>query len=365
MRQSIKVLVVGGGPAGAIAAGTLADSGVETILLERNPAFKKPCGGGIPLSAFDELSISPAGIKKEVNRISIISPSGEKLDIGLKFGKLAIVERGDFDRLLRREAERKGATVIHGEFIAITRDRKRRYEVEARVGTERFAIFAEYIVAADGINSSVRRTLGMKPPAALFTMSERLADLHCEACEFWFGSYRAPGFYSWVFPSADGISVGTGNPEARKVRTLLETFKLERGITQQGNKRVYKIPLWQGNLYHWGRILFAGDSAGQVLPLTFEGIYYAMKAGELAAKAVIEGKVRNYRKLWKARFEKRFVLMDRLRRYFLKDDASIEKLVALHRRPEVVKASERLWLCKDSGKESLFEYLKIFGKIIR
>jgi len=46
MRMSTKVLVVGGGPAGAVAARSLAEWGEEVILIERNPSFKKPCGGG-------------------------------------------------------------------------------------------------------------------------------------------------------------------------------------------------------------------------------------------------------------------------------------------------------------------------------
>jgi len=58
MKLSAKVLVVGGGPAGAIGAKTLAEWGVEVILLERNFLFEKPCGGGIPLSAFDEFGIT-------------------------------------------------------------------------------------------------------------------------------------------------------------------------------------------------------------------------------------------------------------------------------------------------------------------
>ena len=148
--------------------------------------------------------------------------------------------------------------------------------------------------------------------------------------------------------------------EAGKINSLFERFRKRTGILSEGKKRIYRVPVWKGDLYNRGKILFAGDSAGQVLPLTYEGIYYAMKAGELAAMAIIEGNVNNYKKMWKDRFQKRFTLMDKLRNYFLKDDASAEKLVAYHRRPEIQEASLHLWLRKDGGKAKPHELFAAF-----
>jgi geranylgeranyl reductase len=363
MRLNAKVLVVGGGPSGSIAARTLAENGLDVVLLERNLSFIKPCGGGIPYSAFDELSIPKITIKKEVKSIRIVSPVGERVDIKLKSGSLAIVQRGDFDAALRREAEQKGAKVIQGEFIEIISD-KRYYKIQANIDDRKSEIFTEYIIAADGINSRVRNALKIKSTQSLFTVSEHIKEIQTEICEFWFASSHTPNFYSWVFPSGDGISIGTSSREPKKINDFFEIFKKRRLINREGQKRIYRLPIWQGNLYNKGKILFVGDSAGQVLPLTYEGIYYAMKAGSFAARAILEEKVDNYRKLWKARFQKRFILMDKLRNYFLKDDASIEKLVSLHKRPEVQEASERLWLSKDTSKQSLLNYIKIFGKFL-
>lgn len=63
-------------------------------------------------------------------------------------------------------------------------------------------------------------------------------------------------------------------------------------------------------------------------------------------------------------FEKRFILMNKLRNYFLKDDASVEKLVALHRRRGIREASLRLWIRKDSSKEGLMDYMRFFRKCL-
>jgi geranylgeranyl reductase len=363
MKLSAKVLVVGGGPAGAIGARTLAEWGIEVILVERNLSFEKPCGGGIPLSAFDELGITKGLIKREVRNITIISPTGDKVDIALRGGSLGIVARGEFDKVLRNEAEKKGAQVIEGEFRGITGTHKE-YRVETIIKGNKAEITAEFVIAADGVNSRVRAAAGIEPPRALVTFSEKIKGVEAESCEFWFDASHAPGSYSWVFPAPEGISAGTGSLDPGRVVASYQVFRKKRGITLEGPKRVYRIPRWEGNLYNKNNIIFAGDSAGQVMPINYEGIYYAMKAGEFAARAIIEGKAINYKKMWKSSFQKKFTLMDKLGSYFFKDNASLEELVALHKRPEVQEASMRLWLRKDSGREGLQSYMKLFRKFL-
>ncbi len=363
MRLSANVLVIGAGPAGATAAKVLSKNGREVVLLERNLAFVKPCGGGLSVNAFDELGIPGNIIQKEVSVIRLISPAGQKVDISLKGSNLAIIERGEFDRELRRQAQGCGTKLIEAEFINILRNK--RYKVEAISGTGRYEITAEHIIASDGVNSRMRTALGIKPVRAFFTMSEKIQGMSADCCEFWFGASHAPMSYSWVFPRTRGILIGTGGCEQGKIKSLFERFRERKGIQTEGEKRVYRIPVWTGDLYNKSKILFAGDSAGQVLPLTYEGIYYAMKSGEFAARAIIEDKADNYKKMWRSRFQKRFMLMNALRDYFLKDDNSAERLVALHGRPEIREASLRLWSIKDDGKPNLMSYIRFFGKLMR
>jgi len=362
MRLDTQVLVVGGGPAGAMAGRWLAENGKDIILLERNLSYAKPCGGGVSLNTFDEFNLSRASIKKEVHGLQIVSPKGNRVEIDLNDQGLAMVERREFDGDLRRGAELQGARIIEGEFLRVLDDQKCR--IEALIEGAKTEIVSEYIIAADGVNSRVRTSLGIEPFPTLLTLSERIPGPDLDYCEFWFGPSQASYSYSWVFPAGDGLSVGTGVFEPKIIKNLFQQFKVRAGLTGPGKGRAYRIPVWRGELYYRNKILFAGDSAGQVLPLSYEGIYYAMKAGEMAARAILEGKVGNYKKMWKARFQKRFNLLDRLNRYFLKDDNSAEKLIALHRRPEVQEASLLLWLRKDKSRQSLRHYLKLFGKFL-
>jgi len=363
MRLSTNVLVIGAGPAGATAAKVLSINGRDVVLLERNLAFVKPCGGGLSINAFDEFGIPGNIIQKEVRVIRLISPAGQKVDISLKGSGLAIIERSEFDRELRRQAQGCGAKLIEAEFVNVSRNK--RYKVEAISGMDRYEITAEHIIAADGVNSRMRTALGIKPVRAFFTMSEKIPGMSADCCEFWFGASHAPLSYSWVFPWTQGISVGTGGYEQGNIKSLFERFRERKGIQTEGEKSVYRIPVWTGDLYNKSKILFAGDSAGQVLPLTYEGIYYAMKSGEFAARAIIEDKVDNYKKMWRSRFQKRFMLMNALRDYFFKDDNSAERLVALYGRPEIREAALRLWIMKDGGKSNLMSYIRFLGKLTR
>ena len=125
---------------------------------------------------------------------------------------------------------------------------------------------------------------------------------------------------------------------------------------------MYKVPLWSGELYNKDNILFIGDAAGQVMPLTYEGIYHAMKAGEFAAMAVMAEKPSDYKKLWRKRFNSRFMLMRKLCDYFLRDDNSAEKLVSLYRRQEIQALTMKLWLEKSSDGRKLISFANFFRK---
>jgi geranylgeranyl reductase len=357
------VAVIGGGPAGAIAAKTLAEGGLEVILIERDLKTSKPCGGGIPFTAFREFNIPEVLIKKNVEIVEIISPRGEKLSIKLKDGMISIVNRGEFDASLRGLACEKGATLIEAEFISFAGIEKSNVKLLLR-GKEgqKMELSSRYVIIADGVNSRARHSLGLPPSDKVFTLSARFEDIKNERVEFWFGSDHAPGFYSWVFP----LSAGTGSSVASGIKERFNYFCKKRGIEPK-NIRGYPIPLWSRRgqfLQYSSNILLAGDAAGLVMPLTFEGIYYAMASGKLAAQAIIEKRPVDYKRLWRDRYLKRFMLMKLLWRYFLRSDTSAERLVEIHRDSEVQEIAMKLWLRKSVDKESLNSYAGVFKKYI-
>jgi len=374
-----QVLVVGGGPAGATAARRLSESGIEVILAEKDLRHRKPCGGGIVSSALEELGIPRKIAHRTVNTIRFVSPSGRRLDIPLKGGEILVVDRRAFDSLLRDLAGASGARVLEGEFSGVQSTGGRlRSRVLINGGTE--IIESDYLVASDGVNSRVRSSLGLESPQYVFTLSSPVGGLETDACEFWFGSEHAPSSYSWVFPRVDegphvpgagppagGCSVGTGISHrcGRDARSFFQRFLERLNIDPRGvDARGYKVPVWKNGLYNKGNILFVGDAATQVMPFTYEGIYYAMKSGEFAAEAIINNRPSLYGKLWRRRFLSRFRLMRTLEGVFLRDDAGAERLFDIFSRSDVQEASMRLWLRKDASRGSLLSYINLFRKFL-
>ncbi len=366
------VLVIGGGPSGATAARRLSEAGIDVVLLEKDLHRRKPCGGAIPSSAFDELDIPLKMPHRRVERIRFVSPSDRRLDIELKGGCIIVVDRGGFDSMLRHLAMVAGTQVLEGEFVDL-RARNGRLVSTVRIGGRPRVIESDYLISSDGVNSRVRRALGLGAVSSAYTISCEIEGLRSDVCEFWFSTEHASRFYSWVFPRVDPLgegalsTVGTGVKEGGKGRLYLERFlrRLKIVIDDEITPRGFRIPLWEDGPYRAGNVLFVGDAASQVMPFTYEGIYYAMKSGEFAAEAVINGRPSLYRKLWRGRFYSRFRLMRTLERVFLQSNGMVERLLDIFSRPEVQEASMQLWLKKDPDRGSLLSYINLFRKFLR
>ncbi|RME69844.1 MAG: geranylgeranyl reductase family protein [Nitrospirae bacterium] len=366
MKIKTEVLVVGGGPAGATVARFVAGGGREVCLLEKDLNHQKPCGGGMPEALYREFSIGFPERHRKTRFVRIVSPSSREMVIELEGGHLVTVDRREFDQALRQRARQEGALVVEGQFINIKEWGRRSLVVEALVEGQRTLFETRYLVGADGVNSSVRRAAGLKHIKKAYTLSLKTSEMHTEQCQFWFSKEHAPYFYSWVFPSPEGVSTGTGTLEPAMARGLFQRFlqRLNTELPLQ-DLRGYYIPLWDDYEFYRDGVFFVGDAAGQVMPFTYEGIYYAMKSAEFVAEAILKNRPSLYRALWKKRFYSRFKLMQRISRYFYRSDRRIETLFDIFQNPKVQKASMKLWLEKDTSRGALLSYINIFRRFLK
>lgn len=107
--------------------------------------------------------------------------------------------------------------------------------------------------------------------------------------------------YGWVFPRAHDVGVGICGLYKRNItykggrrgggfKALLADYLRLLGVRGGLDAPLRSHPLPYGNFLErpaMGRVLLAGDAAGFIEPLLGEGVYYAMRSGEMAAKAAL------------------------------------------------------------------------------
>jgi flavin-dependent dehydrogenase len=150
------------------------------------------------------------------------------------------------------------------------------------------------VIGADGVNGVVSRALPGHEGRSSGVAYEGEASFRDPALQsdVLFDFRKFPGGYGWVFPKQDHYSVGgyAQDGDVRGVARLYDEFCAETpqlASCETHRRRGYRIPL--GGLsrkLNTGRLLLVGDAAGLVDPLTGEGIYYALRSGQLAAEAV-------------------------------------------------------------------------------
>src|SRR5512135_1138437 len=110
MREHGRIAIVGGGPAGAMAAACLAQGGREVVLFDEKLAWEKPCGGGVTHKALEQyLFLREAEVERNlVDACELISPAG--LRLWLPLGRqIAIFSRRVLNGLLLDQAHSAGA----------------------------------------------------------------------------------------------------------------------------------------------------------------------------------------------------------------------------------------------------------------
>jgi len=163
MKNKYDMLIVGGGPAGAIAARTAAEAGNSVCLIEKRPAIGTPirCAEGISKDILEEF-VKPdrRWISADIERARIIAPNGttvrlEQNELGNAVGY--ILDRKVFDRELVWQAAEAGADVLvkTRATAPIMKNGVVQGAKVVSVGTPA-EIRADVVLAADGTRGAVR-----------------------------------------------------------------------------------------------------------------------------------------------------------------------------------------------------------------
>lgn len=383
------VIVVGGGPSGAIAAEWLAKRGAKVLLADREGRVK-PCGGAIPTKAIIDFGIHETEIKARIGAARMIAPSGKFIDMAIgDIGYVGMVDRDTFDPYLRDRAAKAGATRFTGTFKSLQYRDDGAVIAHFKAKTvehETVTYSARAIIGADGAKSPVRKAaLGPnKTPKYVFAYHEvieapRVSDgenYHPARCDVIYEGKISPDFYGWVFPHGGQASIGCGT--AHKEFDMKEATRILReraGLANAKTIRKEGAPLPLKPLRRWDdgkAVLLAGDSAGVVAPSSGEGIYYAMLAGELCAEATAEflatGKasaLKQARKKFMKTHGKVFFVLGLLQAIWYRSDKSREQFVKLCDDPDVQRLTWESYLNKKISKRDWRAQLRVFVKDVR
>jgi len=341
------VVVVGGGPAGCMAAKYAAKGGASTLIIEADAEIGLPvqCAGLISKRALRESELRENShnsfIENEIKGAVVRSLSAE-LVLHAQDKRALAIRRDLFDQELAKAAQKEGAEIILGCRVKDMRQRagigagngERKLRLATATATTNALangaeeIRAKVVIGADGVNSSIAKLAGLAVKGSCLNCAQIEGNYEMgreSFAEIFVGRTIAPGFFAWAIPLASntydhdydlnrariGLCIdkrsvryhsnnNSSNPNPNPwlflKRNLAEhpvmAKRYKGGIF---NRTSGSIPIPANSTTISRRyktvkidkesgILLVGDAAAQIKPITGGGLYYGMKCGKIAGE---------------------------------------------------------------------------------
>jgi len=324
------VVVAGVGVAGAFVLNNLAKE-IEAVGIDRRERLGYPveCGEIIPtykemkslLPDVDDHSLFRIPERFAVNRttnLQFVLPNGRAIDVDFE---MLVLKR---DEMIQEIVRESGKKLILG----------RRFDYRQKILFDGEEIYGKVIVASDGVNSVIRRRMGLGhfeiSPAKQFVVDGFEGDE--DTVYMFVGKRISPGGYAWIIPKGNGmanVGVGFRHKFAEKGDTIhraIERFVrewrysselLKNAVILEKISSFVPIDLPMKKAVR-GNVLFVGDSASMVISHVGAGIPTSMLAGKIAgeivSKHILEGEsLERYDLLWR-----RFMIRAMENGYFIK-----------------------------------------------
>ncbi len=320
--MKVDVLVIGAGPAGALAAALLNRHGIEVLVVEREQFPRFSIGESLLPQSMQYL--------EEADMLNAVNAAGFQLKNGAAFARgeqytefnfsdkysegwstTYEVPRARFDHLLALEAESQGVEVRYRqEVVAVKLDGPRSQVVVKRAGDERYVIETRFILDASGFGRVLPRLLQLEKPSefpvrgALFTHVEDHISpvafdrnkirivVHPQNCDVWYWLIPFSGGRSslGVVAARDFLARYQGT-EIERLRALIDEDPWLRSALAQAR---WDTPARQLVGYAasvtslWGERYTLLGNAGEFLdPIFSSGVTIAFKSASLAAALVV------------------------------------------------------------------------------
>lgn len=303
------VVISGAGPSGSHCSRILAEAGYKVALIEKDTNWRKPCGGSVSSNIIklypqiDKLKIAKIrGTKMfSANLHSIENKRDDNL-------YSAIVDRLEFDNLIRNIAVEKGAELFDNnlsyDFVTM-QGKKIGIKTKSKEGIKEY--LGKILILADGMSSKLAPKTGLRSKwdkkdisISKCAIMEGKNNLDYEFIYFFIQSYMG---YGWIFPLGENrFNIGCGGTaevvSRLNLNKIYEEFinnrYIKKSFLTSDNKTIwsasYPVPMngiVEDSLYS-DNLMCIGDVAGYVSPITGEGIYQSIYSAKAAAETAIQ-----------------------------------------------------------------------------
>ncbi len=362
--KNFDIIIIGAGPGGSTAAKVAAESGYSTCLIEKEKLNKegryKACGGALAWDLIKEVNYPEDKISRIIESIELHHLGGK---IYSKTGKGAVIWRSTFDNFLTNLALNSGVLLKDKEHMVNIKKIGDRYQII----TEKGKYTTRYVIAADGVTSSVLKLLKwpyFKKEDIILTITQEMKTsrryidkvLGKDSLHLFFGiKTLIPIGYAWLFPKKETITVGWGSQInlIKNSRTEFAKFlaiPFVKQVLKNSKLEIFKphlIPVGLRPILYSDNVFAIGDAGGFVDPISGKGIPYAIISGKIAIESIntCEKKdtINKLGSTYEKSLDKRFLKILKLKRVardeIYRSDQTLRKFLSLwekYRSSEIV-----------------------------
>ena len=305
MLPEYDVVVVGGGPAGSMAAYEVAKLGGKVCLLEKDRDIGYPvrCGEAAGSSGIEEFfDIKRTWVAEKIQGVTLVSPNGKEVEVNFSSKTGYILNRRIFDYDLSRYASNIGAEIYTKAYVKnLIIENNFVTGVKFDYLGEEKIVKSKIVIGADGISSRIGRWGGIKTNVKMKDMESAIQysvsniDVKRNNMVMYVGEKYAPGGYLWIFPKGNrfaniGLGISGKHSRFKSAKNYLDEFMEKKfpnaslHTTMCGGvpcARPMRNPINNG-------LMLVGDAAHQINPLTGGGITSGMKGGSIAGKVAAD-----------------------------------------------------------------------------
>lgn len=294
----VDVLVVGGGPVGLATAIEARMRGLSATVVEpRQGPIDKACGEGLMPGAV--LALAKLGVRPPGHPLSGVSYRDARRSVDHRFagaGGLG-VRRTELHAAMLARALGLGVAIVADRLTELSQDAE---------GVEAAGLRARYLVAADGLHSTVRSLLKVERSPSSNRRYGLRQHFHVQPWSDLIEVHWMPTVEAYVTP-VDANTVGVALLGPRKsdyaeslaaIPALAARLAGARAASSLRGAGPFRQRTRRRRV---GRVLLAGDSSGYVDAITGEGIRVGLAQAEAAVACIAADDVVGYERVWSQR----------------------------------------------------------------